>query len=138
MKDLDIIFNLLSSPKKKDLNLDQISVSGTVEINRLLDIYQRWYFLNFWNSGVQMLIYYNIALHYKKNKSREKAFILVIIKNEKYLDTDLFDAWFYCYKKTQRWKLRTVFEIICYFGINIILVERLLTSWLRFKHSYSK
>ena len=38
-----------------------------------------------------MLIYSNIALHYGK-KSREKAFILVVIKNGKYLETDLFDA----------------------------------------------
>ena len=40
---------------------------------------------------------------------------------------------FYCSKNTQRWKLKAVFEIICYFGINIKVFYRLLPSRSRSK-----
>ena len=80
-----------------------------------------------------MLILYNIALYYEKNKSRKKAFVLVVIKNGKYLDLTCLMHDFYFSTNTQRWKLKTVFEILCYFGINIILLDRLLPSRSRSK-----
>ena len=81
---------------------------------------------------------YDIDLHHEKNKSRTKASIPVIIENKKKKDTNMFDANtylhdFYYSRTSQRWKLKTVFEIICYFGINIILLDRLLPSRSRSK-----